>query len=107
MSEAPVQKIEGVVRRDLRFYDSLYFGCVVFELLTGKPPYTGESANNLLNKHLRAAVPSPRKYNPKIAPIFSDYLQGWLAKHPDGRPVAMEQVIEQLSHQEIFTTAEK
>ena len=35
--------------------DIYSFGCMVYELLGGKPPYTGTSTNDLLNKHLRAA----------------------------------------------------
>ena len=90
------------------FRSDIYsFGCVVFELLTGKPPFTGESANDLLNKHLRTAVPSPRRLNPEIYPIFSGRLQGWLSKQPEDRPSTMNQVIRELSQQEIFTSVQK
>ncbi len=104
-SYMPPEQIRGEPQ-DFRS-DIYSFGCVVFELLTGKPPFTGESANDLLNKHLRASVPSPRKNNSEIDPVFSDLLQRLLSKNPDDRPPTMEQVIEQLSHCEIFTAAQK
>ncbi len=37
--------------------DIYSFGCVLHELLSGKPPFTGVSSNDLLMKHLRAPPP--------------------------------------------------
>ena len=90
------------------FRSDLYsFGCVLFELLTGKLPYTGESANELLNKHLRAPVPSPRKFNAKINPVYASEIQKLLAKQPGDRPKSMERMLENLSSEKIFTAEEK
>ena len=79
---------------------------MLFELLTGKPPFTGESANDLLNKHLRATVPSPQKFNAAIRPVYSEQVQRLLSKRPDDRPRTMEQVLEYLLNQEIFTSVQ-
>ena len=83
--------------------DIYSFGCVLFELLTGRPPYTAESANDLLNKHLRAPVPSPKKINAKISHEYSEEVQKLLAKRPESRPRSMDEVLEHLSLVKIFT----
>lgn len=38
--------------------DIYSFGCVLFEMLTGETPYTGDSAAAILMKHVRDPVPS-------------------------------------------------
>jgi serine/threonine protein kinase len=71
--------------------------------LTGRPPYTADSANDLLNKHLRAPIPSPKKINEKISPQFAEEVQRLLGKRPDTRPGSMQEVLEKLSSLKIYS----
>lgn len=66
--------------------DLYSFGCVLFEAVTGKPPYTGQTPNDLLNKHLTASVPSPIVYNENVTKDFADLVKRMMAKKPDARP---------------------
>ena len=44
--------------------DIYSFGCMVYELMTGKLPFTASSSTELLNKHLKAR-PQPIQYAAK------------------------------------------
>lgn len=65
--------------------DVYSFGCVLFELVSGKPPYTGTSPTDLLNKHISAPIPSPVVGNDNVTQEFANVLKVMMAKKPDDR----------------------
>jgi serine/threonine protein kinase len=69
--------------------DIYSYGCVLFELLAGKPPYTGSNADELLNKHLTAAVPSIQVFNDNVTPEFSALIRKMMSKKREERPASM------------------
>lgn len=76
--------------------DLYSLGCTLFEMFSGKPPYTGLSANDLLMQHLKTPVPSLRARNSDATPELSDLLQKAMAKDPDRRHSSIEEFLAQL-----------
>lgn len=69
--------------------DLYSFGCVIFELLTGKTPYTGNTGDELLQKHLRSAIPSVMVGNDNATPEMANLIKRMMSKKPEGRPETM------------------
>jgi serine/threonine protein kinase len=82
--------------------DIYSYGCVAYELLGGKPPYTGTSTNELLNKHLRAAIPPAQASNRNVTDEFAALMKSMLAKKPEDRPQSMDDVLTELRVTPLF-----
>ena len=70
--------------------DLYSLACTIYELVAGKPPYTGASANELLMKHLRSPPPAVEAANHKITSEFGQLLRRAMAKDPANRPNSAE-----------------
>lgn len=76
--------------------DIYSFGCVLFELLAGRPPFTAPNTNDLLNKHVAETAPSIEKFNRNVTTSASELLRHMLAKKPAARPRSMKAVLQRL-----------
>jgi serine/threonine-protein kinase len=82
--------------------DIYSFGCTVFELVTGRLPYTGTSSPELLNKHLKASVPLIIAADDNVTPQFSELIANTMAKLPAQRPESMDHFIKELAKIRVF-----
>lgn len=82
--------------------DVYAFGCVLYELCTGKPPYTGDNPNDLLNKHLSASIPSPIVHNDNVTRDFADLVKSMMAKNAENRPPSMWEFLKAYRGIQIF-----
>ncbi|ACU33995.1 Stk1 family PASTA domain-containing Ser/Thr kinase [Actinosynnema mirum] len=60
-------------------------GCVLFELLTGEPPFTGDSPVAVAYQHVREEPKSPSSLNPKVSPALDSIVLKAMAKGPANR----------------------
>ncbi|MFC5220882.1 serine/threonine-protein kinase [Streptomyces coerulescens] len=71
--------------------DVYALGCVLYQLLTGRPPFQADTAVAILHQHLDAAPVPPRELGVAgLPPAFENYLLGLLAKEPEHRPAAQQ-----------------
>jgi serine/threonine protein kinase len=71
--------------------DVYSFGCMLYEMMADKPPFTGVSSDDLLNKHLHAAPPVMEAANQNASPEFAALVRKMMAKEISKRPQSMEE----------------
>jgi eukaryotic-like serine/threonine-protein kinase len=60
-------------------------GCVLFELLTGEPPFTGDTPVAVAYQHVREDPRRPSDVNPRISPALDAVILKALSKNPVNR----------------------
>jgi serine/threonine-protein kinase len=63
-------------------------GCVIFELFGGRTPYSASNPDELLQRHLKAALPNLQAAAP-VTKEFSEFVRRCLSKDPKDRPRQM------------------
>jgi protein kinase-like protein len=73
--------------------DLYSLGCVLFQMVTGTPPFDAESSQQIVGKHIADPPPAASDVNPKVPGELSDVIQRLLAKQPAERYHAAGEVI--------------
>lgn len=83
--------------------DIYSLGCVLHELVSGRPPFTGQTTQDLLTKHLRQSAPPLEAAGRDVTPAFGELVRRMLAKNPAKRPRNMEDVYRELRGLQVFS----
>jgi hypothetical protein len=76
--------------------DLYAFGATAYEILTGEPPFTGNSPHAILGAHI-VALPRPiTTVRPGLPPLLGHIVMKCLEKRPADRPQSAEEIIRAL-----------
>jgi serine/threonine protein kinase len=92
------EQVENSRKADTRA-DLYSLACVFFELLTGRVPYDGEHAWDVVMQHLNGPVPSACALRRELVPEYDAFFTRALAKQPGDRfqnPRAFVEAVETL-----------
>lgn len=93
MSPEQIQGKRGDPRSDI-----FAIGVVLFEMLSGRVPWRGESTVDVMNQHLTAPVPALADIVPKVPPVIEGIVQKCLRKVPDERYPDASALLHDLEH---------
>lgn len=78
------EQIEGKTEPDIRS-DIYSLATTIYEMVTGRPPFEGETPAVVMMKHLNEQVPSPHDLDHTISIHFCHLLERMMAKDPNER----------------------
>jgi len=79
---------------DLDARSDLYsLGCILYEMVSGRPPFDGDKSMEILVAHVQEEVVSIREVSDREVPSrFADLIMGLLEKDREARPARAEEV---------------
>ncbi len=86
------EQIRGSKDVDART-DIYSLGASLFHMVTGKVPYSGSSAAEIMSNHLTVPLPWPQSINPALSKGFCRVLYKMMAKERKERFQSMEEVV--------------
>lgn len=98
---------EQIRGRDVDARADIYsLGCVMFEMLSGNPPFMGDTPLKTFEGHLRKAPPDLRDCAPQVNGLLANMVDKMLSKPPEERFQSMEQLLDEMVTREHALIAE-
>jgi class 3 adenylate cyclase len=91
---APEQALSGAVTAGADLYA---LGALLYEMLTGRPPFLGDDTVAVISQHINTAPVAPSWHNRAIGRLLEALVLQLLAKNPAQRPASATAVREQLA----------
>ncbi|MQA09319.1 MAG: Stk1 family PASTA domain-containing Ser/Thr kinase [Pseudonocardiaceae bacterium] len=92
---SPEQVTTGVTSAQGDVYSA---GVLLYEMLTGDPPYTGDTALSVAYQHVNSEVPAPSSVVPAIPPALDELVLRATRRDPAERPDNAEKFRAELEH---------
>jgi len=89
MSPEQAQGLDNIDHRS----DLYALGCMLFEMVAGRPPFVGVSIGKVIQQHLQAPPPAVREFRPEVPATLDPILAKALVKNPAGRYQTAEEML--------------
>jgi predicted ATPase/class 3 adenylate cyclase len=88
---------EQALGREADARSDLYsWGCVFYEMVTGRPPFLGDDTVAIISQHINTAPVAPSWHNPEVPRALEALILRCLAKDPNERPESAAAIPEAL-----------
>ena len=84
--------------------DIYSLGAVLYEMLTGRVPYDGDTPISVALKHVQDRLTPPSRYNSSIPPLLESVVMKALEKKPENRFASISDMISDLRLSQGFAT---
>ncbi len=76
--------------------DIYSFGAILYEMVTGRVPFDGETPLSIVLKHKTTPAPDPRDFNAQVSPGLREIILRCLEKRKDSRYQKMRDILEDI-----------